>query len=882
MDASAALGLTLDRPWHVPPGTCLTALRSGQHGLSTREAGARLARYGPNALPRRPAPSPLVRLARQLRSPLIYLLLAAAMLSLLARDITDAAFVVVVLVVNAVFGAVQEGRADAAAQALEAMVRQVARVRRDGWVVSLDAAALVPGDILILESGDRVPADARLLSAHGLRVDESILTGEAEPVDKLADTPLGGEVLVADRATMVHAGTTVLAGRATGLVTATGEATELGRIAGLLQVHPAPLPPLLAYLRRLARQIATIVLVLVCAVAIILAVRGEPLPGVLLFAAALAVAAIPEGLPIAVTITLARATRRMAVRGVVVRTLPAVEGLGSCTLIATDKTGTLTQNRLSVAAVVTSAGAALDEDQWDTGRFEEDLQELAEAGALCNEARRDPRGQFAGDSVDTAIARFAAQRLDGWPDPLAVHPYEPANGFSSAAAVQGSGFMLVAKGAVERVAAMCDAPSPAIVATADELAARGYRVIAIARRALRSLDPALLAEPEGLTLVGCFALLDPLRPEAKDAVRRCREAGVDVRIVTGDHPATARAIALQLGFVLDDQAVLTGPAMTRAEPDRASFEYLIRNAKVYARVTPEQKLAIVDYLQRIGEQVAVTGDGVNDAPALQAAAIGVAMGKAGTDVARGAADLVLTDDNFASIVAGIEEGRICYTNIRKIALFLLATGLAEIATVTGAMLLGMPVPLTAVQLLWANIVTEGVQTAALAMGAGDGVELRERPRPTTARLLDSTTLARMVLPAAAMAGIALWCFAGLLGKGETLEAARSAVLLCVVLFQNAFLLSMRSRARAGDAAARAANAWLFGGVAIALTLQLAAMTVTPLRTTLALARPSATSLGVALLGAIATWLLAELVTPSRLARLVGAVKRQIPAKRSIP
>lgn len=879
MSAPTAPGATGRSPqWHaLSSADALRATESTPTGLSADEAARRLAEHGPNRLPGTRVPSALQLFLRQFRSPLIYLLLAAAIVSLAVGDATDAAFILAILVANAAIGAIQEGQAGASARALERLVRHNARVRRDGQVREIDAADVVPGDIVLLESGAAVPADLRLIDSAGLSADEALLTGEAMPVTKHADADVAEDAGVADRPTMAHAGTVVVQGRATAVAVATGLETALGGIAASLHATPPAPPPLLRYLAWLARQIAVAVVVLIAALAVALIARGVSAEEVFLLAVALAVSAIPEGLPVSVTVALATATQRMARRNVVVRTLPSVEGLGSCTLIATDKTGTLTLNRLSVEAVLLPDGTTAARADWDVSAHRAALNALAAAAAACNEAALGPDGDGIGDSVDIALLRFAGDVDIASPDPgdiVALHPYEPVNRFSSVAVRDGDGRVrLHAKGAVERVIEMCDHVDPAMRDAAEALATQGYRVLALASATVARADYDLLADPHGLTLLGCVALFDPLRPEAKQAVAQCRAAGVEVRIVTGDHPATARTIARALGIDCREGDVLTGREIAALGGDPDALAARIRAAHVYARTEPQQKLRIVETLSAAGHVVAVTGDGVNDAPALQAAAIGVAMGRSGTDVARAAADLLLTDDNFASIVGGIEEGRICYANIRKIAIFLLATGVAEILMFLGAVALGLPMPLTAVQLLWANIVTEGVQNITLGFGRGDGDELQQKPRAARARLIDGDALTRMVPAALVMAGVALWQLDDALGRGATLAEAQNGVLLCVVLFQNVFLLSVRSLHHSflGEPVSR--NPLLFAGLAGALLLQALAMTWAPLRYLLGTSIPDLRMALIALVGAAGTLAVSEVVKSTMLRRRAAALAR---------
>ena len=770
----------------------------------------------------------------------------------------DAAFIFVVLLINATIGSVQERRADRGMAALEHLIRHSARVRRDGMLCTIDAAELVPGDVVELESGMAAPADARLLESHSLQVDESLLSGESLPVAKDAEAEVAEDAGLGDRPNMLHAGTTVVEGRAVALVVATGLATALGEIqASLRASEGAAPPPLVLRLARLTRQIAIGAIALILLLAALLALEGQPGGEILLLAVALAVSAIPEGLPIAVTVALATATGRMARRHVIVRALPAVEGLGACTLIASDKTGTLTLNRLSVERVLLADGRLLTRTDWESVRADGLLARLASASALCNEARIDGDGEAVGDTVDAAMLAFAREAGAARDAEIAARAhYEPARRFAAVAVRAGDDIDLLVKGAPEAVAAMCGCAGP-LPAQAEALAGEGYRLIAVAGSRFPADRVPPVDAPCGLEMYGWVALLDPLRPEAVAAIAQCRAAGIDVRMITGDHPATARTIARQLGLCADGDRVVTGPEIAAAMERRSVPGDLIAQAKVFARIEPTQKTLIVEALTAAGHLVAVTGDGVNDAPALQAAHIGVAMGEGGTDVAREAADLVLADDNFASIVAGVEEGRIVYANLRKIVIFLIATGVAEIFMFLGALAVGLPMPLTAVQLIWSNLVTNGAQDVMLGFGRGEGDELERPPRRPDEPILDRKALILLVPPALVMSVLALammdWALAGGAGVAE----AQNAVLLMTVLFQNAYVFCMRSERRPIWREPLLSNPWLLIGVGAALGLHLAAMHVPALQSVLGTAPVDNAILLFCLAGAGLTVLVAE-------------------------
>lgn len=864
-------------PWHaIPANRCLDLVGSSRDGLSEAEAQKRFRNDGPNELPGRKPPTIAHLFLRQFRSPLIYLLLAATLISLVGGHNLDAAFIGVVLTLNAIVGTFQERRADASMATLDKLIRHAARARRDGQVREIEACELVVGDVVEFESGMAVPADIRLLVSNGLFADESALSGESLPVLKDAARQADHSASLADRPTMLHAGTVIAEGRGTGLVVATAFATALGSIQASLASSPAAPPPLVLRLRRLSRDIAVGAIVLIAILAAVLGIQGEPLDRILLLSVALAVSAIPEGLPIAVTVALAAAVRRMARRNVIVRSLPAVEGLGSCTLIASDKTGTLTLNRLSLEQVLLPDGQLLGPEAW-RGQEAGPLAALARAAALCNEASLAPDDLIVGDTVDVALAEFAREggldlrRLFSADRP-AMLPYEPARRFSAVAIAGDEGTEVFVKGAPEVVLPMCSDVREEIAERAERLAGEGYRLLALATDRFASDTIPDCRAPHDLRLLGWVALLDPVRPEAAAAIARCAEAGISVRMITGDHPATARTIAAQLGLACTSEELVTGAELTTLRHDPSRLAEIVRGGVVFARIEPAQKLLIVEILSAEGELVAVTGDGVNDAPALQAAHIGVAMGQAGTDVARGAADLVLADDNFASIVAGVEEGRITYANVRKIVIFLLATGVAEISMFLGAVAAGLPMPLTAIQLLWLNLVTNGVQDVMLGFGRGEGDELRRKPRRPKEPILDRTAVLLMIPPALTMTALAIVLIHWSLGRGFDLHQVQNAVLLLVVLFQNVYVLCMRSERRPLLREPILSNPWLLGGVALALSLQVGAMHWDPLRAILGTSPVDRETLAFCLAGAVLIAMVTELT--KWLARSIWSARRQ--------
>lgn len=821
-----------DDPVHsLSVAAALARLASTPDGLSADEAAQRLQRHGPNRLPEAHLRSLLAVALHQFASPFIYLLLAAAILSLLLGHLADAGFIAVVLLLNGGIGFWQEWRAELRVRALKSLVRGRIPVWRDGGLASLDIEQLVPGDIVQLESGLKVPADLRLIETEALEADESLLTGESLPVAKAATVPVAASAVLGDRTSMLFAGTLVRSGRGRAVVAATGRHSEIGRLSLALQAVGSP-PPLLRRMERFTRHIAVGVLALIAVIALLELLRGADLAGIALLAIALAVSAIPEGLPVAMTIALSISVHRMGLRQVVVRHLPAVEGLGACTLIATDKTGTLTVNRLSVETLW------LPDDDGGLRLLPQDARgrDLVLAAARCSESHGmtpDHTGEEIGDAVDLAFLRLALRfDYDAAMEAMTHRgriAYEPERRYAADFHSDGEALIAYVKGAPETLMALCGAedwePARRMAAEAavQALAADGYRVIAVAagpvtEPAAESLD--------GLTLLGFAGLIDPLRAEAPAAMRAAQAAGIRVVMITGDHPLTASAIARQLGLLAADapaDALLTGQQLAALQADRAGFDTAVRQACVFARIEPLQKLAIVESLQRQGHVVAVTGDGINDAPALKAADIGVAMGRGGTDVARESADLILVDDNFASIVAGIEEGRAAYANLRKVILHCISTGAAEIMLMLLAALCGLPPPLTAAQLLWLNLVANGIQDVALAFEKPEPDLLRRAPRPAKSPIFDRPMIEQVLLSGATIGLLSFAVYVYMLQTlGYSLVVVQGLMLWLLVWFENVHILNCRSETRSLFRIPLAANWLLIAGVAATQLLQLAA------------------------------------------------------------
>ncbi|WP_090366342.1 cation-translocating P-type ATPase [Ferrimonas sediminum] len=832
MDASPDAGKVRDndrflvQPHSVAIEQVLALLHSSRQGLSESQASERLALYGPNQLPSGKPPSMLVIFLRQFKSPLIYILLAAALLSAVTTAWSDAAFITAILILNAIIGSVQEYSAQRATEALQKIVTARTRVLRDGELYDKDASVLVPGDVVALESGDRVPADLRLFSAHDTVIDESLLTGESLAVSKKPDLVLDPLTPPGDRCNMAFAGTMVERGRALGVVVNTALATEIGRIATHVLLRPVTKSPLLLRMERFTRRVALFVGVAAMVVASISFARGTELAEIFFLAVALAVSAIPEGLPVALTVALAIGLRRMADRNVIVRRLISVEALGSCTCIATDKTGTLTVNRITVKRVELADGSQLEvagEGIIPSGKITMDggdpdeaqrspLNRLARAAVLSNEAHlvvREGRWTAQGDAVDVALLVMARkvglvkEKLVSDCPELETIPFESERMFSASVNRVDGTTLLSVKGAPEKILSMCSSmavgdedlaiESVSIQRRAEALAAQGYRMLAVAEGEIEMAPETVISERQlsGLTFLGLLGMVDPLRPESAQAVASCQEAGIRVVMVTGDHPITALAVAKQLRLADDERAIVTGADLKLADSDHG-LDRLTDSARVYARAEPVQKLEIVKSLQRHGHFVAVSGDGANDAPALKAAQVGVAMGATGTEVAMETADLIITDDNFSSILAGVEEGRVAYSNVRKVIFLLISTGAAELVLFTLALITGTPLPLVAVQLLWLNLVTNGIQDIALAFEPAEGDELSRPPRPPNEAIFNRVMIERVLVSALTIGCIAFALFQWLLMQGYSIEEARNGTLLLMVLFENVQVFNSRS------------------------------------------------------------------------------------------
>jgi len=798
-------------PWHtVSAEECFHRLSTGPAGLSRVEAARRLQEWGPNELEAPRRISPLAILLAQLGNVLVLILLVATALSLLLGHGTEAVVIMIIVLFSVLLGFVQEYRAERALEALRQMAAPVATAVREGVEERIPARELVPGDVVILHPGDRVPADLRLIEAVNLQIDEAVLTGESVPVEKHTAAIPDPALSIGDRRNMAHAGTVVTYGRGKGVVVATGMRTEFGAIARMLQTIEEERTPLQENLDRVGRALARAALGVVALIMALGLLRGQPWLEMLIFGLALAVAVVPEALPAVVTISLALGVQRMVRRNALIRRLPAVETLGSTDVICTDKTGTLTRNEMTVRRIfvcgrfweVTGSGYE------PAGEFRVDgqpaeppeiLRRLLRAAALASDARLrpGPDGRWQGQGDPTELALLAAALKAGLqPEALndrypRVHevPFTPERKRMTTLHQGPEGMFAASKGAPEVILESCRlllmdegerplTPSDReqILEAARTMAGEALRVLAVADKA-----PALPeGAEEGMTFLGLVGIIDPPRPEAKQAIQVCREAGIRVVMITGDHPLTARAIARELGLLRDGR-VITGAEIDSLDDEKLERE--VEDIEAYARVSPTHKFRVVTALQKKGHIVAMTGDGVNDAPALKKADIGIAMGLTGTDVSREAAAMVLLDDNFASIVAAVEEGRAIFSNIKKYLMYLLSSNVGEILLIALASLAGFPPPLSAAQILYVNLATDGLPALALSVDPPEPDLMRRPPRNPRSGLFTRPVVLLMLAGGSWSALINLSLFAWALSSGRSLEEAMTIVFVSLVLIQ---------------------------------------------------------------------------------------------------
>lgn len=810
--------LRIVRDWYrLDVNEIFEELKTSPLGLTSDEAKFRLNLYGHNRLPEEEKIGIIRVLLHQFASPLIYILMISGIISILLGELVDSIVIFSVVIINAIVGFTQEYKAEKSIRALKKVMIPRARVIRDGKHMDISSEELVKGDVVLLYSGIRVPADMRLFETVELKIDESILTGESVPSEKhkhriLEDSPTYG-----DQRNMAFMGTIVTSGRGKGVVVATGIETVIGRIARQIKEEPEERTPLQKKIDRFANFIGIFALFSSLGLFIFGLLSGHSTKEMFLIAIAASVAAIPEGLPVVVTIALAIGVKRMARYNAIIRRLPSVETLGSTTVIGSDKTGTLTKNEMTVVSIYDgreifkvggvgydTSGMVTKDGETAIASEKPHIQWLLRVGLLCNESsivRKDGKYEIHGDPTEVALVVSA---MKGGLDPLVERerfkgiftiPFESERGYMATLHEYDSRRVILVKGAPERVLSICVRNSfgeplkkEEILEIVNEMAKAGQRVLAFAYRIteekideLRCKELETCDEVRGLTFAGLQGMIDPPRPEAKDAIENCKKAGIRVVMITGDHALTAKAVAESLGIAERSSETLEGKDL-EVMSDSELLEK-VKYVSVYARVSPEHKLRIVEQLKRRGEIVAVTGDGVNDAPALKAAHIGVAMGKSGTDVAKEAADMILTDDNFVSIFHAVREGRVVFDNIRKVIFFLIPTGVASIISIAICMLMGLPVPYLAAQLLWVNLVTNGLQDVALAFEPGEKNVLLRPPRDPKEGIMSRLLMQRTLLVGGLISLGVVFNFKTALDSGYSLEKARTLAVTTMVFFQ---------------------------------------------------------------------------------------------------
>lgn len=817
--------------WHsFPINEILNELQTNTNGIEKEEVAKRIDFYGENKLPTAKPTTLLTIILHQLISPLIFILIAAAIASTAIGEAKDAIFIFLVIFINSAMGTIQEYNAEKSASGLQKLMKIKARVLRKGEEYEIPSEQIVPGDIVFLESGAKVPADVRLMETSNLEIDESFLTGESiaakkNPKELREDTGL------AERTNMAYAGSTVMTGRGKGVVVATASLTQVGLIAKNVSEGKSAKPPLILRMEKFIKQITVFIVIISIILAILLRLQGMDLTAIFFFVVALAVSAIPEGLPVALTVALSIATKRMAKRNVIVRKLTSVESLGSCTVIASDKTGTLTVNQQTAKKIILADGSIFSvsgegyngdgeiiEDQQSTvvnATSNTNLETLTNIAILANEGhlhKENDTWLHHGDAIDVALLGLA-YKLGMQPNEIKRQhhqidkiPYESENKYAAAFCNIDNIVYIGAKGAVETILDFCDSmiskrenvplDKVSILKQADDLAANGYRVLAFAKGEYEHFIKKEVYTKDDIppmVFYGMVCFIDPLRAEAKISIEKCKKAGIKVIMITGDHPATAGNIAKELTIMEEGQGVVSGDMLHNAgSADSPAFKDMVCCASVFARVSPIQKLEIVDVLIRNGEFVAVTGDGVNDSPALKRANIGVAMGS-GTDVAKEVGAMIIIDDNFSSIVAGVEEGRFAYDNVRKVIYLLISTGAAEIILFLLAILFGLPLPLIAVQLLWLNLVTNGIQDVALAFEGGEPGTMNKKPRNPKETIFNGLMIKETILSGLTI-GLIVFGFWYWLVSYKIVDElhARTLVLMLMVFMQNFHTFNCRS------------------------------------------------------------------------------------------
>ena len=825
-----------------------TKLKTDENGLTNKEANQRLEKFGNNTLPKKKKDSVLKIFLNEFKNPILILLLVAVIASLIGNEPIEALAIILIVLVDVSLGTYQENKANNTAEALSRLVTVKTKVLRNGKEIVVDSANVVPGDYVFLESGDKISADLRIIEAHNFTVDESILTGESLAVNKHADPIKTDKLSIGDQKNMLFSGTSVVTGRAKAIVVATALKTELGKIADTINNTKEELSPLTIRVNKLSSQISILVVIVALLITVLLVSKGVPYNEIFLSVVALAVSAMPEGLPLALTMALTIASNHMAKKQVVAKKLYSVESLGSCTVIASDKTGTLTVNEQTAKKIVLPnnleydiTGVGYEIEGSITGEKLDYAKELALLGTINNEATLTEEERF-GDSIDIAFLVLGKKAKVKTDDIKIIDsiPYESENKYSAVFYEKNGETYCTIKGSLEKVLGFCSDSNlvnkhneKKLNEQNETMAKEGLRVITIANGKIKKKDSYTESDIKDLTFMGMVGFIDPIRKEVVASIRQCRGAGIKVLMITGDHPLTAFAIAKDLKLTSSYERVTTGNEVDEyLAKGEKEFDAFVKDKVVFTRVTPLQKLEIVESLKRQGEFVAVTGDGVNDAPALRTANIGIAMGS-GTDIARETAKMIVLDDNFKSIVAGILEGRVAYANVRKIIFFLVSCGLAEVLFFCLAILFDMDMPLVAIQILWLNVVTDGIQDFALSFERAENDIMKEKPRDPKESLFDKTILEEIIV-AGTIIGLIVFAVWYYLIKVAHMDVpiARGYIMALMVFIQNIHVFNCRSEHASAFKVPLKNNKLIVIGVIASVLLQIIVMEVDVLSTLL--------------------------------------------------
>ena len=804
--------------------------QTSEDGLTSEQAQELLVKNGKNELPKPKQDSVIKLFFDQFKNPIELILVVTVILSFVAGETIDAIALIFIIMVDVLMGTYQEWKARKDAESLINMIKSTTRVMRDGKEIEIESSELVVGDLILLESGDKISADARIIECHNFQVDESALTGESLNEVKSTEvleekTPLG------DRSNMVFAGTAVTTGRAHAIVVATALNTEIGKIADKITNTKEEKSPLTIRTEKFSKQISLIIIIVAIITTFVLIAKDYAWNEIFLCVIALSVSAMPEGLPLALTMALTVASTRMAKKNVIVKKLNAVESLGSCTVIASDKTGTLTVNEQTAKEILLAdgsnykiSGTGYNDKGYVTAMDGADMKKaehIALLGAINNEAhlekQKNGMWESFGDSIDIAFLCLAEKlKINDKPKIIESIPYESENQYSAVFYEKDGETYCTVKGSLEKVMAFSEKNEKYEKQNID-LTSKGYRVIAIADGKVKGTNE---KDIKNLEFIGMVAFIDPIRVEVKDSLKECTEAGIKVVMITGDHPLTAFAIAKELGLCEKQNEVATGHDVEQyLAKGEKEFDEFVSKIRVFSRVTPMDKLEIVNSFKRQGEFVAVTGDGVNDAPAIRAANIGIAMGS-GTDVAKETASMIVVDDNFTSIVSGVKEGRTAYSNIRKITLFLLSCGFAEVCFFLLSIAFGYDIPLLAIQLLWLNIVTDGLQDIALSFEKAEDSIMKEKPRDTKESLFSKDLMIEVSILGIAISLIIFLTWKLLIDNGTSIEVARAIIMMLMVFIQNINVLNCRSEKRSVFKESIKDNPLVIGTILFSIALQL--------------------------------------------------------------